>query len=125
MSISFDTGAKNEAVRPTGVEEATVLVIDDEPSMHDILMVVGNQHGFSVHVASDANDGLRMAEMLDCDLIVVDLNLAGMGGLDICRRLRGNGIDIPIVMVGASSDPVDVVVSLEVGADDYIAKPFE
>ncbi|MDQ2960122.1 MAG: response regulator transcription factor [Candidatus Dormibacteraeota bacterium] len=105
--------------------EATVLVIDDDPSMHDVLAVLGNQHGFGIQFAADGRDGLRLAEQNDVDLIVLDLNLPGMTGFDVCRRIRALGIEIPIVMVSASSDPVDVVVGLEIGADDYVIKPFE
>jgi DNA-binding response OmpR family regulator len=103
--------------RPTG-HEATVLVIDDDPSMHDILAVLGNQHGFGIQFADDGSDGLRLAEQNDVDLIVLDLNLPGLTGFDVCRRIRAAGIEIPIVMVSASSDPVDIVVGLEIGADD-------
>jgi len=100
------------AGRPSGVE-ATVLVIDDDPSMHDILAVLGGQHGFGIQFAEDGMDGVRLAEQNDVDLIVLDLNLPGLTGFDVCRRIRSAGIEIPIVMVSASSDPVDVVVGLD------------
>ena len=108
-----------------GVTEATVLVIDDDPSMHDILTVLGQQHGFSIQFAEDGFDGVRVAESTDIDLVILDLNLPGLTGFDVCRRLRTSGVEVPIIMVSASSDPVDVVVGLEIGADDYITKPFE
>lgn len=117
-------GSMSSPGRPVG-HEATVLVIDDDPSMHDILAVLGNQHGFGIQFADDGADGLRLAEQNDVDLIVLDLNLPGLTGFDVCRRIRAAGIEIPIVMVSASSDPVDVVVGLEIGADDYVIKPFE
>src|SRR5579864_2707398 len=75
--------------------ESTVLVIDDDPSMHDILTVLGNQHGFGVQFAEDGVDGLRLAEQNDVDLIVLDLNMPGLTGFDVCRRIRGLGIEIP------------------------------
>ena len=109
----------------TGIAEATVLVVDDDPSMHDILTVLGQQHGFSIQFAEDGLDGVRLAESSDIDLIILDLTLPGLTGFDVCRRLRAAGVEVPIVMVSASSDPVDVVVGLEIGADDYIIKPFE
>ena len=93
--------------------------------MHDILTVLGHQHGFGIQFADDGMDELRLAEQNDIDLILLDLSLPGMTGFDICRRLRGAGVEIPIIMVSASADPVDVVVGLEIGADDYITKPFE
>ncbi len=117
-------GQAYTAGRPSGAE-ATVLVIDDDPSMHDILAVLGHQHGFGIQFAEDGTDGVRLAEQNDVDLIVLDLNLPGLTGFDVCRRIRSAGIEIPIVMVSASSDPVDVVVGLEIGADDYVVKPFE
>ena len=118
-------GAPGSLTPRPGVTEATVLVIDDDPSMHDILTVVGQQHGFTIQFAEDGIDGLRLAESSDVDLILLDLKLPGLTGIDICRRLRGGGIEVPIIMVSANSDPVDVVVALEIGADDYIVKPFE
>lgn len=117
-------GPSSSGVRASG-HEATVLVIDDDPSMHDILAVLGNQHGFGIQFADDGTDGLRLAEQNDIDLIVLDLNMPGLTGFDVCRRIRAAGIEVPIVMVSASSDPVDVVVGLEIGADDYVIKPFE
>ncbi len=117
-------GTTSGGARPSAAE-ATVLVIDDDPSMHDILAVLGSQHGFGIQFAENGLDGVRLAEQNDVDLIVLDLNLPGLTGFDICRRIRGAGIEIPIVMVSASSDPVDVVVGLEIGADDYVVKPFE
>ena len=105
--------------------EATVLVIDDDPSMHDILTVLGQQHAFGIQFAADGLDGLHVAESADIDLIVLDLHLPGLTGFDVCRRLRSAGVEVPIIMVSASSDSVDVVVGLEIGADDYITKPFE
>ncbi len=105
--------------------EATVLVIDDDPSMRDILNLIAHQHGFTLQYAVDGADGLRIAEQTDVDLILLDLTLPGLPGFDVCRRLRAAGIEVPIIMVSASTDTVDVVVGLEIGADDYISKPFE
>ncbi len=107
------------------VAEATVLVIDDDPAMRDILAVLAHQHGFALQFAEDGTDGLRVAEQSDVDLILLDLSLPGVGGFDVCRRLRAGGVEVPIIMVSGSNDVVDVVVGLEIGADDYITKPFE
>ena len=74
-------------------------VQDDDPSMHDILAVLGSQHCFGIQFAEDGLDGLRLAEQNDVDLIVLDLNLPGVTGFDVCRRIRSAGIEIPIVMV--------------------------
>ncbi|MGH7687642.1 MAG: response regulator [Candidatus Dormibacteria bacterium] len=105
--------------------EATVLVIDDDPSMRDILAVLAQQHGFAIQFAENGADGLRMAEQTDVDLVLLDLTLPGLTGFDVCRRLRTAGVEVPVIMVSASTDVVDVVVGLEIGADDYISKPFE
>src|SRR5438132_2194140 len=105
--------------------EAAVLVIDDDPNMRDILNLISHQHGFTLQYAVDGADGLRIAEQTDVDLILLDLTLPGLPGFDVCRRLRAAGIEVPIIMVSASTDTVDVVVGLEIGADDYISKPFE
>src|SRR5258708_6765355 len=105
--------------------ETTILVIDDDPSMGRLMSLLGKEYGFAVRVATDGAEGLRMAEEADADLIVLDLNLPRMTGLDVCRRLRAAGIEVPIVMVSAYHDTVDIVVGLEIGADDYVTKPFE
>jgi len=105
--------------------ETTVLVIDADPTVCRIVEMLGREHGFTVRTAPDGVEGLRLAEEADADLIVLDLNLPRLTGLDVCRRLRAQGIDVPIVMVSANHDVVDVVVGLEIGADDYVTKPFE
>ena len=109
----------------TPAAETTILVIDDDPSMGRLMTLLGKEYGFSVRIAMDGAEGLRMAEEADADLIVLDLNLPRMTGLDVCRRLRAAGIEVPIVMVSAYHDTVDIVVGLEIGADDYVTKPFE
>ncbi|HEX6493533.1 MAG TPA: response regulator transcription factor [Candidatus Dormibacteraeota bacterium] len=105
--------------------ETTILVIDDDPTIGTMLTMLGREHGFTVQVATDGFEGLRLAEQSDADLIVLDLNLPRLTGLDVCRRIRSAGIEVPIVMVSANHDVVDVVVGLEIGADDYVTKPFE
>ena len=126
MSAFTDSMTSNGSwggARPSA--DATVLVIDDDPSMRDILGVLAHQHGFAIQFAENGADGLRLAEQTDVDLILLDLSLPGMPGFDVCRRIRSSGVEVPIIMVSASSDKVDVVVGLEIGADDYITKPFE
>lgn len=110
---------------PAATAETTVLVIDDDPVMWSMMAMLGREYGFAVKTASDGIEGLALAEQSDADLIVLDLNLPRMTGLDVCRRLRSAGIEVPIVMVSANHDTVDIVVGLEIGADDYVAKPFE
>ena len=105
--------------------ETTILVIDDDPAMGRMMEILGREHGFAVRTALDGVEGLRLAEEADCDLIVLDLNLPRMTGLDVCRRLRSQGVEVPIVIVSSNTDVVDVVVGLEIGGDDYVTKPFE
>jgi DNA-binding response OmpR family regulator len=125
MTLLSDTTTAQAGVGTRAVNEAQVLVIDDDPSMHDVLTVLGHQHGFTIQFSEDGMDGLRAAEQSDIDLIILDLSMPGLTGFDVCRRLRAAGVEVPIIMVSASADPVDIVVGLEIGADDYITKPFE
>jgi DNA-binding response OmpR family regulator len=118
------TGLDEQPEQPPA-PETTILVIDDDPTMGSMMALLGREYGFKVEVAHDGLEGLRMAEQSDADLIVLDLNLPRVTGLDVCRRLRASGIEVPIVMVSSTHDVVDVVVGLEIGADDYVTKPFE
>lgn len=125
MAVTIPTDAVSLIASPTRTVEGTVLILDADPAMHQMLSMLGHQHGFIVQVADNGADGLRLAERSDADLIVVDLNLPVINGFDVCRRLRASGVEVPIVVSSNSHDPVDAVVALEIGADDYIAKPFE
>jgi DNA-binding response OmpR family regulator len=80
--------------------------------------------GYQVISAQDGNDGLNKALTEKPDLILLDVMLPVMSGLDVCRELRGKGIEIPIIMLTARSQEIDKVVGLEIGADDYVTKPF-
>ncbi len=101
-----------------------VLVVEDEPDM--ILGLKDNleYEGYDVAVASDGEAGLEQAFSDRPDLILLDVMLPKMSGLDVCRKLRTEGADMPIIMLTARSQEVDTVVGLEVGADDYVTKPF-
>ena len=101
-----------------------VLVVEDEPDM--ILGLKDNleYEGYDVDIASDGEAGLERASSGRPDLILLDVMLPKMSGLDVCRSLRTQGADMPIIMLTARSQEVDTVVGLEVGADDYVTKPF-
>jgi two-component system phosphate regulon response regulator OmpR len=101
-----------------------VLVVDDDPKLRELLQRYLATHQFEVSLAHDAGmmDGLLQRQSFD--LIILDLMLPGEDGLSIVRRLRGSGRSTPIIMLTAKGDDVDRIVGLEMGADDYLAKPF-
>jgi two-component system phosphate regulon response regulator OmpR len=103
---------------------ARILVLDDEPELRALLQRYLGERGFTVRVAADAAQLDRALQRESFDVLVLDLTLPGEDGLSICRRLRANGETLPILMLTARGDPVDRVVGLEIGADDYLAKPF-
>ena len=112
---------------PNDLERAVrVLVVDDEPLITEMLSVGLGYEGFEVHVAATGPEALEQAERVRPDAVVLDLMLPGLDGLEVCRRLRSDAstAGVPIIMLTAKSDEVDRVVGLEVGADDYVAKPF-
>ncbi len=101
----------------------TILVVDDEPPIVDLLVYNLERAHYRVLVAYDGLQALDIARREQPDLIVLDLMLPGLDGLDVCRELRKTG-DVPIVMLTARDAEVDRVVGLELGADDYVVKPF-
>jgi two-component system response regulator RegX3 len=103
--------------------EATVLVVDDEESFVDALSVGLKREGFIVHIARDGAEALAVFDRVQPDLVLLDLMLPGIPGLEVCRQLRAKST-VPIVMVTAKGEEIDAVVGLEVGADDYVTKPY-
>ena len=101
-----------------------VWVVDDDPELRKLLVEFLEKGGFEVRALPDARDLERRLSRQRPDLLVLDLMLPGIDGLEICRRLRASGDDIPIIMLTAKSDPIDRVVGIELGADDYLGKPF-
>jgi DNA-binding response OmpR family regulator len=101
-----------------------ILVADDEPSVRDSVGYALGQEGFEVTPAIDGHDVERkLAEEEDFDLLIIDIMMPGRSGLDICRDVRGRSA-VPIILLTAKDAEVDKVVGLEVGADDYVTKPF-
>ncbi len=100
-----------------------ILVVDDEPSILDVLSYNLTKAGHQPIVAQDGERALEMARSECPDLVILDLMLPGLDGLEVCRRLRQHG-DLPIIMLTAKDEEIDRVVGLEVGADDYVVKPF-
>src|SRR5437867_1384103 len=103
-----------------------VLVVEDEPDIRRLVVLHLEGDGFRCRTAANGLDALREAKADVPDLVVLDLMLPGIDGLEVCRRLRSDAstASVPIIMLTAKSDEVDRVVGLEVGADDYVAKPF-
>ena len=101
-----------------------ILVVDDDPSLAEMLTIVLRGEGFDTAVIGDGSQALTAVRELRPDLVLLDLMLPGMNGIDVCRVLRADS-GVPIVMLTAKTDTVDVVLGLESGADDYIMKPFK
>ena len=102
----------------------TIIVIDDDESLRDTIGFLLEQEGFRVVLAADGRTGYDNAIFLKPDLILVDLRLPGMSGIEICKQLRAAQVKTPIIVLSALGDEVDKVLLLEIGADDYIVKPF-
>ncbi len=101
----------------------TVLVVEDEDSFVEALRVGLQREGFRVQVATDGAQALDLFAAVEPDLVILDVMLPKVSGIDVCRELRGRS-DVPIIMVTARGSEIDVVVGLEVGADDYVTKPY-
>lgn len=101
-----------------------VLLIEDELSILKLLTYNLEQEGYAVDSSMDGNEGLQKALNQSYDIILLDLMLPGMDGVDVCRVLRQEKIEVPIIMLTAKDTEVDKIIGLELGADDYITKPF-
>jgi two-component system, OmpR family, phosphate regulon response regulator OmpR len=101
-----------------------IAVVDDDARIRDLLRRYLSQEGFEIFLAEDSKALNRVLSRDSVDMIILDLMLPGEDGLSICRRLRGSGNNTPIIMLTAKVEDVDRIVGLEVGADDYLTKPF-
>ena len=102
----------------------TVLIVDDEKSIVDILKFNLEKAGYDTLCAYDGKEGLRLAREAGPDLILLDVMLPGLDGFQVCQALRDEGNNVPIIMITAREEETDKVFGLELGADDYITKPF-
>jgi DNA-binding response OmpR family regulator len=102
---------------------ATILVVEDEPALQETLSYNLEKEGFTAKTEANGLDGLAAARRLKPDLVILDVMLPGMDGYEVCRILRQE-MNVPILMLTARADEIDRVVGLEVGADDYLTKPF-
>jgi len=100
-----------------------ILVIDDEPSIINLVSAYLKPEGYEVYTAADGNAGLKAARAFKPDLIILDLMLPGMDGIELLTRLRRES-DVYVIMLTARTDETDKIVGLSVGADDYVTKPF-
>ena len=101
-----------------------ILVVDDDPRLRDLLRRYLTDQGFSVLTAEDSQEMTKIWHREHVDLLVLDLMLPGEDGLSVCRRLRGNHDNTPIIMLTARAEEIDRIIGLEMGADDYLSKPF-
>jgi DNA-binding response OmpR family regulator len=102
----------------------TVLVVDDDPTVSDVVRRYLERAGYAVSLAGDGRGALDAFTRSRPDLVVLDLMLPGIDGLEVCRRLRSNSDGVPIIMLTALGEESDRVLGLQLGADDYVTKPF-
>jgi len=105
------------------VPETTVLVVDDERNVTRLVRMYLTADGFHVETAANGEEAIEKARTARPDIVILDLMMPAMDGWEVCRRLRTHS-DVPIIMLTARSDDVDKIVGLELGADDYLTKPF-
>ncbi len=101
-----------------------MLVVDDDPALAEMLTIVLRKEGFDTAVVGEGTKAMPALRELKPDLVLLDLMLPGMNGIDVCKAIRAES-GVPIVMLTAKGDTVDVVLGLESGADDYVVKPFK
>jgi two-component system alkaline phosphatase synthesis response regulator PhoP len=101
-----------------------ILIVDDEEHLADALAHNLQFEGFATTTAYDGEEGLRLARTIQFDLVILDIMMPGLDGIEVCRRMRATGSTVPILFLTAKSADADRLLGLKVGADDYVAKPF-
>ena len=106
--------------------EKKILIVDDEDHIRELLKFNLEKNGYAVYMENDGLNGLKLAREKQVDLILLDLMLPGMDGFEVCKEIRRDNIisNVPIIMLTAKSEEIDKILGLELGADDYITKPF-
>jgi DNA-binding response OmpR family regulator len=104
--------------------QQTILVIDDDESLRDTIGVMLEREGFHPLLVGDGKAGLLEAYSSNPDLILVDLRMPGLSGIEVCKQIRASRLTVPLIVLSAVGDEVDKVLLLEIGADDYVVKPF-
>lgn len=102
----------------------TILIIEDNPGIQMSLMDELESEGYRVYTAGDGNDGLKQIKEKDPDLIILDIMLPGLDGYEVCKKIRSEGNTTPVIMLTVKNTEIDKVLGLELGADDYVTKPF-
>src|SRR5689334_21583780 len=102
----------------------TILVIDDDENLRDTIGLMLENEGFKPVLVAEGIAGLEQATSAKPNLILVDLRMPGMSGVDLCKKLRASGSKTPVIVLSALGDEIDKVLLLEIGADDYVVKPF-
>ena len=108
---------------PAAVQDFRALVVDDEASLADVVASYLKRESFEVHLAHDGRSALALAREVDPDVVILDIGLPGVDGIEVCRQLRVFS-DAYVIMLTARDTEVDTIVGLSVGADDYVTKPF-
>ena len=103
----------------------TILMIEDDAPTREVIRMACVGQNLNLVEAENGERGMELLGKSDPDLVILDLNLPGISGMDVCRQMRADGTQVPVIMLTAKNDTIDVVVGLEVGADDYLTKPFE
>jgi DNA-binding response OmpR family regulator len=102
----------------------TVLVIDDDADLRDNVGLILENEGFHPALAEDGKAGIKQALAINPDLVLVDLRMPGLSGMEVCKQIRAAGMKTPLIVLSAIGDEIDKVLLLEIGADDYVVKPF-
>lgn len=105
-------------------EHQTIMIVEDEPSLVFTLRDTLENEGYTVQVADNGQDAIKMARQIKPDLMLLDIMLPGMSGYDVCKQIRDDKHNFPIIMLTARDQEIDKVTGLNIGADDYITKPF-
>lgn len=108
------------------MQKYRIVLIEDEEDIAALIKLQAEISGYKLHAEVDGLNGLRAIEREKPDLVILDIMLPGQSGLDVCRKMKSNPDlkDIPVIMISAKSEELDVVLGLELGADDYVTKPF-
>ncbi len=117
------TSLETKPITPDAVEAPLVLVVDDEPGLRGAIAYSLKREGWRVELATDGIEALQLSSKLQPDLIVLDVMLPGLDGIQVCRAIRAKS-DVPVLFLSAKAEDVDRILGLEIGGDDYLTKPF-